>query len=136
MQLTKQDIQLLKAEFKTISNWDQWEELSTRFFDWENAPCVSLDQIEADLQRESKFQDNRLWEPFAGNYDIDPSIERLFEDLRQKVFAKLEPKAHAENQRHPERYGWQCLHCRVFTRPQTETCSFCGRDLLPLPLNE
>ncbi len=130
------DIVQLKKEFEKISNWDEWEEFSDKYFDWENTPTRSLEQMEIDLQREPRQCKNQLWEPYARNYDIDPEIEILFDDLSDKIFAKLEPQAHKNNIEHPERYGWKCTHCRVFTRNKTDRCAICGKRLLQLPLNE
>ena len=136
MHLSEADIRVLKDAFEKLASWEEWEAFSARFFDWDNAPERPPESIEADLARESVHKDGHLWEPFAGNYDVDPAIETLYEELRQEIFKKLESEAHAENLRHPERYGRQCRRCRVFTRSDAKSCSFCGGALLPLPLNE
>jgi len=126
----------LKIEFELISNWDEWEEFSEKHFDWENAPSRSLEQMETDLRRKPRQCKNWLWEPYAGNYDIDPEIEILFDVLRDEIFAKLEPQAHKNNGEHPELFGWKCTHCRIFTREKIDKCAYCNRTLLPMPLNE
>ena len=136
MQLSEADIHLLKREFEGISNWEEWGSFSNRHFDWDSAPELPLEKMEEDLRRESISKDGRLWEPFARNYDVPLEIEGLFEELQQKIFERLEPEAHAENLRHREQFGWQCLRCRVYTRPETQKCGFCGGILLPFPLNE
>lgn len=130
------NITYIRKEFERVSTWDEWYEFADKYFDWERTPSRTLEQMDEDMQREPVRSANRVWEPIAANYDIDPEFEFLFDDLSNRIFAKLEPAAHKHNKEHPELFGWKCITCRVFTRVKTAKCSFCGKQLLPLPLNE
>lgn len=136
MELTPAEIISLKKEFEKISNWDAWETFTKRYFDWDNTPCRTLAQIEADLARANIHRAHQIWEPFAANYVINSDIEVLFESLSSKIFAKLEAKAHKYNLEHPELFAWKCMSCRMYTRIKTKKCALCGKPLLPMPLNE
>ena len=136
MKFTPGRMALLRKEFDQISSWDEWEVFSEKFFDWENMPERRIGQVEKDLQRQTVKKDGLEWEPFAGVYNVDPEIEVLFENLSNRIFERLEPEAYKKNTENTEQFGWKCVACRVYTRRKTKICSFCGQQLLPMPLNE
>jgi hypothetical protein len=103
---------------------DEWEE-------------TDIDLVEADLERPSETINGYSWESTTTSYDISPEIFYLHEKARLEVFAKLEPESDRENKIHPEWYGKWCVYCKIWTREYPEEiCPKCGKELLPLPLNE
>lgn len=131
------DSKKLKDEIEKITDWDRWYEIENEIFrikDWEEA---DIDTIEKDLKRPPEIIGGYSWESTTTSYDISPEIYHLHEKSRLEVFAKLEPEADKENKNHPKWYGKWCVYCRIWTREYPEKgCPKCGKELLPLPLNE
>ena len=131
------EAEVLRREFQRVSNWDEWAQFVDCYFDWNVAPVRSEDETQGDLRRSPLIENGRVWEPFAGSYNICPDSELLFEQFSDDIFARLEPEAHAENLANPEMSAWKCVACRVFTRQRPPiSCPFCGRPLVRMPLNE
>ena len=129
------DPEEIRKNFETVTTWDRWYAFVEDYFNWDQAPERSLEQMEADLARGPVKHGGCVWKPFAGNYDVDPTIEFLFEDLSEQAFARLSPSEYARNLEHPDLFGWKCVTCRLYTEKETRTCPFCGRRLLRMPLN-
>lgn len=53
--------------------------------------------METDLQRNPIQSKGLLWEPYTGNYDIDPEIYMLLDDRRNIIFAYLKPQVQKQN---------------------------------------
>ena len=120
-----------------ISDWDEWDKIENEIFrqyEWEE---TDIDSIEADLERPPENIDGYTWESTTISYDISPEIFYLYEKSILEVFAKLEPEADKVNKMHPEWYGKWCVFCKIWTKDfPKEVCPKCGKELLPLPLNE
>lgn len=131
------DNKKLKNEVGNISNWDEWYKIEDELFrlkEWEEA---DIDTIEKDLERPPETINGYIWESTTTSYDISPEIYHLHEKTRLEVFAMLEPEADVDNKNHHERYGKWCVYCKRWTREYPEdNCPRCGKELLPLPLNE
>lgn len=93
--------------------------------------------MDKDIDREPILKNGITWEPCHYPYDVHPDLIDQYELTLLFLFEKFDPEGHAENVMHPEFFGSLCNKCKLWTRtPLLKECPFCGRNLIPTPIND
>lgn len=130
--LKKQDYSLLDE----VQNWEDWYKIEK----------IYVNQIEEDLSEEDyerEFTRKPIningvkWLPIYAEATKKTVISNFFyENLRSKVFAKLEPSAYKNDFLKNEKLNKWCIYCGLRTYDlSVELCPVCHRDLLYFTVN-
>jgi hypothetical protein len=122
---------------RNAESWSDWLIAEKEIFQRHQWQKTSIEQLEVEEERIDQIRDGTKWTPFLCMYDVDADLLDAYETARWKLFEKLDPKGHATNLSHPELFGWKCNRCRMWSKDiRSDTCPFCGRDLVRMALNE
>lgn len=134
IKINKEKLELMML---SLSNWDEWAKIEDEIFKVDEWPSKDANELDDLYDRPPIVIDGRTWETIVSRYDIPPELLFLHEKLSYKAFEILEPEADKGNQEHPENYGKWCIYCSIWTKEYPhEVCPKCGKELLPLPLND
>ena len=81
-----------------------------------DAPFKEQEALERQSRRKSININGVRWDPVGSADVVDKDAHFLHWKLREKIFARLDTEAAAENASHPERYEKFCLYCEICTK--------------------